>query len=489
MAQSARSKLEKERDFGSAVLGSIWAFEKTRWTALDALLAWVTEAEKCDAPFDLFALALAGDDQGCTSLANDLEKALSSFRAAFVRIAEIVRPSAAETFGIADIEQVPLRSVLERLETWVKGVDRFNDWVGARDALDNLASMKMEMISEGLRDGTIEAPEAAPITQLLIAEALWGRARLDDPSLDQIDGALRSEAVSQFRALDRRRIQLARSEVLTRYLERRPDGETGEMGVVRAEIGKKRRHLPIRKLMEQAASAVQRLKPVFLMSPLSVAQFLPPGRMNFDLVVIDEASQVPPEEALGVLARGRQMVIVGDDKQLPPTNFFKMASDDDEKEGDQTAPTGRTRDFESILKLACARGVPEQMLRWHYRSRHPSLIALSNKECYGGRLLLPPSPLSTSDDLGLSFVASPPGHYDRGGSGRNPAEADLIAAAVEHHIAKSPHRSLGLACFSVAQSDAIEDALQRRGVLGAAEAFAPKGERLFIKNLEAVSGR
>jgi AAA domain len=239
--------------------------------------------------------------------------------------------------------------------------------------------MKMDMIAEGLTDGSIGPSEGFPITELLIAEALWGRARLDDPSLDRIDGAQRSEVVSQFRALDRRRIQLARSEVLARYLERRPNGEAGEMGVVRAEIGKKRRHLPIRKLMEQAGSAVQKLKPVFLMSPLSVAQFLPPGRMNFDLVVIDEASQVPPEEALGVLARGQQMVIVGDDKQLPPTNFFRMVSADDEEAEETTAP-GKTRDFESVLKLACARGVPEQMLRWHYRSRHPSLIALSNKE-------------------------------------------------------------------------------------------------------------
>jgi AAA domain len=347
--------------------------------------------------------------------------------------------------------------------------------------------MKMDMIAEGLTDGSIGPSEGFPITELLIAEALWGRARLDDPSLDRIDGAQRSEVVSQFRALDRRRIQLARSEVLARYLERRPNGEAGEMGVVRAEIGKKRRHLPIRKLMEQAGSAVQKLKPVFLMSPLSVAQFLPPGRMNFDLVVIDEASQVPPEEALGVLARGQQMVIVGDDKQLPPTNFFRMVSADDE-EGEETTAPGKTRDFESVLKLACARGVPEQMLRWHYRSRHPSLIALSNKECYGGRLLLPPSPRSTADDLGLSFVASPRGYYDRGGSGRNPAEADMIAAAVENHIANWPDRSLGLACFSVAQRDAIEDSLQRSGVLAAAEAFAPEGERLFIKNLESVQG-
>ena len=245
--------------------------------------------------------------------------------------------------------------------------------------------------------------------------------------------------------------------------------------------------------MESAGAAVQGLKPIFLMSPLSVAQFLPPGRLSFDLLVIDEASQVPPEGALGAIARCRRMIVVGDDKQLPPTNFFRMvAADDGDGDGDAgdaaIPPPARTSDFESILTLAKVRGVAERMLRWHYRSRHPSLIAVSNQICYGGELLLPPSPLTIGDDLGLSLVKTPRGHYDRGGSGRNPAEAELIAGAVEEHLAKCPGRSLGIACFSIAQRDAVDDALQARGVLAAAEAFAPDGERLFVKNLEAVQG-
>jgi hypothetical protein len=155
MVQSARRKLEEERDFGSTVLGSLWASEKTRWTAVEALLAWVEEADKCDAPFDLFVLAMAGDDQFCTSLANNLEKSVSLLRSGFMRISEIVRPSATEIFGVVDIEQVPLHAILERLETWARGVDEFNDWVSARDALSNLVSMKMDMIAEGLKDGSI----------------------------------------------------------------------------------------------------------------------------------------------------------------------------------------------------------------------------------------------------------------------------------------------------------------------------------------------
>ncbi|HEY5210001.1 MAG TPA: DUF3320 domain-containing protein [Stellaceae bacterium] len=260
------------------------------------------------------------------------------------------------------------------------------------------------------------------------------------------------------------------------------------MGIIFAEIGKKKRHLPIRKLMERAGFAIQRLKPIFLMSPLSVAQFLPPGRFAFDLVVMDEASQIPPEEALGAIARAKKIVIVGDDKQLPPTNFFHMVSSDEDEEEEKNLVPGRTQDFESILTLARARGVPQRMLRWHYRSRHPSLIALSNQTCYGGELLLPPSPIVKSAGLGLALIKTPRGHYDRGGSGRNPVEADKVAEALEEHLRSRPNLSLGIACFSVAQRDAIEDALLTRGTLSTAEAFAPKGERLFIKNLEAVQG-
>ena len=131
----------------------------------------------------------------------------------------------------------------------------------------------------------------------------------------------------------------------------------------RAEIDKKRGHRAIRKLMSDAGSAVQRLNPVFLMSPMSVAQFLPPGKLSFDLLVIDEASQVAPEDALGVVARAKQIVIVGDHKQLPPTNFFKMVNagaDDDEEDSEDAGRLDRPSDFESILTLSRTRGISER---------------------------------------------------------------------------------------------------------------------------------
>jgi very-short-patch-repair endonuclease len=490
-AQSARHKLNEEKELGSAAFGAIWRAEDTPWQIAEFLLAWANKAEQTDHDIDLLGIAADVDTGLCASIGHDLETAFAAFQKASVKVTEFIRPDSKKIFNVDAIEQAAIPAISTRIDTWLASLTDFDDWAVARETLEVLRQHGLELIAEGLTNGSIQGHQAGPMTELLVAEALWASACSDNPDLKMIDGNERTQIVSDFRALDRKRIELARSEVLASYTERRPSGNAGEMGVIHGEIGKKRRHLPIRKLIEKAGGAVQRLKPVFLMSPLSVAQFIPPGRLTFDLVIIDEASQVPPEEALGLVGRGRQLVVVGDDKQLPPTNFFRMVAEDeedDEEQSNDTIPTSRSRDYESILKLFRARGTTERMLRWHYRSKHPSLIALSNRVCYGGSLLLPPSPFNDQEDLGLRFVKTPSGHYDRGGSGRNTVEAGLIAEAVEKYLAENPTRSLGIACFSVAQRDAIEDALQQRGLLPEAEAFAPKDERLFIKNLESVQG-
>src|SRR5262249_23280289 len=250
-------------------------------------------------------------------------------------------------------------------------------------------------------------------------------------------------------------------------------------------------HFPVRKLIIEAGGAVQRLKPVFLMSPLSVAQFLPRGKLTFDMLVIDEASQVAPEDALGAVARAKQLIVVGDHKQLPPTNFFKMVNaggDDGDEENEEIANVDRPSDYESILTLARSRGMAERMLAWHYRSKHPSLIALSNNECYAGKLLLPPSPYVQTADFALSLVQTPRGHYDRGRTSCDLVQAEQVAKAVADHINCHPNKSLGVACFSVQQRDAVEDMIDKLGMRVEVDAFTPKGERLFVKNLEAIQG-
>jgi very-short-patch-repair endonuclease len=488
-AKEARLSLVEEQSFGEAILGHLWAGEASSWPKIQTLLDWVEHCDVVLAGLDPLRAEVIAVDASWDALSSQIEVSSAELAAALARIESLTgaKPQpllGKESWGAATIDE--LTTVID---SWRASLNVYNDWVRAREALDRVRGLGLEVIANGLYDGSLDPFGARPKADLLLAEALWQRARADDPLIDEIDGAQRTESVETFRTLDRKRIEIARSEVLSRYLMQRPTGNAGEMATIRAEIGKRRRHLPIRKLLEKAAPAIQKIKPVFLMSPLSVAQFLPPGRTEFDLLVIDEASQVLPEDALGAVARARHVVVVGDDKQLPPTNFFRMlANDDDDEPPEDDAPPGRTRDFESVLTLARARGMPERMLKWHYRSRHPSLIALSNHECYANELLLPPSPDLSNDSLGLKSVRTPSGHYDRGGTGRNQTEARIVAEYIDRHLMEHPELSLGVACFSVAQRDAIEDAVHSAGLTSAAEAFCPNGERLFVKNLETVQG-
>jgi len=268
------------------------------------------------------------------------------------------------------------------------------------------------------------------------------------------------------------------------------------MGVIRAEIARKRGHMPLRKLMKTAGNTIQKIKPVFLMSPVTVAQYLPPGSVYFDLLVIDEASQVRPEDALGLIARCRRIVVVGDKKQLPPTNFFdRMIADEiDSGEGEDMAVrhsdgAAPITDLESILSLCEARGLESQMLRWHYRSRHPSLIEVSNAEFYH-RLVMPPAPVTERAAKGL-ILRRVAGAYDRGGKRTNEIEAQAIADTVASHARSATGHSLGIVTFSTSQRDLIADILEtRRREDPMLDACLSAGghEDIFVKNLENVQG-
>ena len=256
-------------------------------------------------------------------------------------------------------------------------------------------------------------------------------------------------------------------------------------------MAKKRNHLPVRQLLERAGPVIQQIKPIFLMSPLSVAQFLKPGSISFDLLVVDEASQIEPVDALGAVARCRQMVVVGDQRQLPPTRFFaKLTGNDDDRDEDDEV-TFQARDAESILDLCLAKGLPHRMLNWHYRSKHQSLIAVSNRQFYDNRLFIVPSPYDAVAGMGLVFRYNPDAHYDRGNTRTNPIEARIVAEAVIRHARETPERTLGVATFSVAQRQAIQNELELlRKQHPATEEFFSRGtsEPFFIKNLENIQG-
>jgi hypothetical protein len=236
--------------------------------------------------------------------------------------------------------------------------------------------------------------------------------------------------------------------------------------------------------MQAAGLAIQAIKPVFMMSPLSIANFLPPGSLQFDLVIFDEASQVRPVDALGALLRGKQLVVVGDSKQLPPSTFFDSLMKEVDDEENVTA------DMPSILGMCDAQGAPQRMLRWHYRSRHESLIRMSNHEFYEDKLVIFPSP-GAAHKMGLVYHHLKDATYDRGKTRTNQREADAITEAVIEHAKNHPDMSLGVVAFSTAQMQAIQQSLETaRRKMPEVEMFfkAHPHEPFFVKNLENVQG-
>lgn len=385
------------------------------------------------------------------------------------------------------------QSALWEAIRWKKNLPLVNYWPPARKKLHELALKLGVGLIEKIYSKEVDLVSLQDLIETDIAEAVWKKYLELDPNLAAIDAHQLNQYLHDFRKLDLQRKQVATREIRVNYISSRPSGEAGVMGLIRQELMKKRKHMPIRKLMENAGAAVQKLKPVFFMSPLSVAQYLAPGRLMFDLVVIDEASQVRPEDALGAIARGKQAIIVGDSQQLPPTNFFSRLVDEEEDEileGEFSVS-----DMESILSLADLAFPTKSMLRWHYRSQHPGLIAVSNRNFYDNKLMLPPAVVtgSYSKGLGVSLEKTPENTYQRGGSsgGANAVEADLIAKAVINFARENPEKSLGVAAFSVRQRDAIRDALEMQLTRNPEVLpFFSDGvdEPFFVKNLESIQG-
>jgi len=225
-----------------------------------------------------------------------------------------------------------------------------------------------------------------------------------------------------------------------------------------------------------------------MMSPLSVAQFIEPGAMQFDVVIFDEASQVEPADALGAIARGKQLLLVGDPKQLPPTQFFEAAVSDSRDEGDDGAAS--LTDMESILDRGSI-VLPSVRLRWHYRSRHESLIAFSNEAFYDSQLVVFPSSHTDASEYGVDLRYEPNDLYERGGSRTNPQQAKRVAQWVFEHARMHPELSLGVGTFSVAQQQAVLDEIESlRREDDSLEAFFDRGrdEPFFVKNLETIQG-
>ena len=444
------------------------------------------------------SIAAARKDELLSKLRASLAAKCEDLRSTLAELSDLLALDHKHAFGVENFEKVEISAIANRLSGWSSSLSRYDEWRRLVSADEQLRKLGLSALAERISLGELPNGMAAEELRHARAEALWTAARKHNPALAAIDGGQRSNLVESFQKLDRDRGRLLAASIRSSHLSALPQGAMGQMAIIRGEVAKKRAHLPIRRLMGRAGQTVQKIKPIFLMSPISVAQFAPPGALEFDLLVIDEASQVRPEDALGVIARAKQVVVVGDVKQLPPTNFFSRLVIDDEDEGaddDASEPTAlqgaaRVSAMESILTLCEARGVSSKMLRWHYRSKHHSLIEISNAEFYRD-LVLPPSPAAQHGEDGFIFRRVQ-GAYDRGGKRTNAIEAKAIVDALIAHATKSPTQSLGIVTFSSVQRDEITNQIDHaRRTNEALDAFIREQEHLdevFIKSIENVQG-
>lgn len=346
----------------------------------------------------------------------------------------------------------------------------------------------------------IESDAGGTTSVLELFERSFRRALLytafeQEGALREFFGREHGERIIRFRELDERLASLTRALIRARLASGIPRENTGkdipreEIGLLRKEIAKKARHLPVRQLLTRIPRLLPKLKPCVLMSPLSVAQYLEASAESFDVVIFDEASQIPVWDAVGAIARGKQLIVVGDPKQLPPTNFFAGQPDED---GDTTPQ--EYKDLESILDELLTHGLRHKRLQWHYRSRHEGLITFSNRQYYGNELLTFPSPELLHGGVRLRHL--PDARYDKGNSRTNRGEAEALVGELVTRLrdGSAAPRSYGVVTFSLAQQQLIENLLDevRRTHPDIEEHFgdAPpvEGEPVFVKNLENVQG-
>ena len=369
-----------------------------------------------------------------------------------------------------------------------------SDWISYRRSALRLEELGITDVRSLVDEHKLNAKAAEAVHRAVHFRSLvryaFGSAQLGfDWTGLHLDG-LRARLAS----LDREYLKLSRQSIAETVRSRSvPQGVSQgaasaltELSLIEREVGKQRRHIPLRSLLTRAGSAAQALKPCFMMSPASVSQFLPAIPGWFDLVIIDEASQMRPEEAICALSRAKQSVVVGDPMQLPPTSFF----DAGQAENVAVEEDGLDVDSESILDRALSALYPSRDLRWHYRSRHHSLIAFSNRQFYGDRLFVFPSPADRAVDLGVSLVPVVNGQYK---ASINPEEADQVVRTVANVIRATPDRSIGVVAVNQPQKELLLERFDRLFAEDEKlEAYRAKWsgtlEEFFVKNLENVQG-
>lgn len=483
---------------------------ETDWAATKRFEEWGVKLEIAlnrfadpDRPEARQALAqrvrlLVSEHQSLLDGNGDLARRLVNFRTSYRRFMDALSATAKLAANAELLDTEPentnaLDLLAATLGSWREHRPALRTWCLWNGLRAKAASHGIVDVFAAVERGVVKNSQIADYIEYCY-QTWWLKAVMDrDDALRTFSGAVHSQKIRDFREADARFQGLTRELIVARLCAGLPSGgqrTSPEMGVLTRETTKQRAHIPIRKLVQATPTLLPALKPCLLMSPLSVAQYLDPSYPRFDLVIFDEASQIPVWDAVGVIARGKQAVIVGDPKQLPPTAFFDRG--EDEETAIDIAESAPPQDLQSILDECMASGMSRLSLDWHYRSAHESLIAFSNMRYYSSRLITFPSPVTQDTSVRLHQVN---GIYDRGASQTNRKEAEAVVARIVQHFgqedATGREKTVGVVTFNSKQMRLIDELLNAAMAKdpGLEERIGAHGdERLFIKNLENVQG-
>ncbi len=379
-----------------------------------------------------------------------------------------------------------LAETVEKIGRWTAHKDKMRDWYHWCNYRRSLQSAGLECVIRALEQDLSPVGSVKDAFFKALYKSKAEKKMSQDTMLSTFEGMVFDDNVRIYTKYAEEFQLLTQKELYARLASRIPrvgdnvDGSS-EIGLLNRNISNGGRGLSLRDLLDQIPTLLPRLCPCMLMSPMSVAQYLDLSQEKFDLVIFDEASQMPTSESVGAIARGKSLVVVGDPKQMPPTSFFTSTNVDEEE--------ASIDDMESILEDCRTLELPSLQLNWHYRSRHESLIAFSNNEYYEGSLITFPS----VDDKQTKVCYVPvEGFYDKGGKRSNNAEAEAIVDEIARRLKNDSNngQSIGVIAFSVVQQGLIEDILQDR--LDADKVLKEKADELyepiFVKNLENVQG-
>jgi superfamily II DNA or RNA helicase/very-short-patch-repair endonuclease len=479
---------DRREDFRGVIerLGPLYEGGDTDWETLIQAQRWVARLDEHDSRFTKPIVKSLVENKlpGVDPLLERTNTALADYdyAAAFFENAMNIEKIQVNDTPLRQASFPELSETLQELRGDVPALQRRIQFASQ---LDTVRDTVCEEYVERFLQGDYKSDHLVPAFKKRFYTK-WLNSVYEQIGLGSFNADEMERYVEEFRRLDKEQQELAKVEIQHEVTNRRPSldlehASSAEQVLVRREAEKQRKHKPLRELFDEAGSFITQLTPCFMMSPLSVAQYLKADSIEFDTVVFDEASQIMPQDAVSSLIRADQVVIAGDTKQLPPTSFFQS---------DVETTEDVREDLDSILEET-ASVLPEKNLRWHYRSRTEELIQFSNYHYYNNSLRTFPE--NNADvETGVDFEYVEDGVYDRGGSRQNEVEAQRVVDLIEEHAEERSDKSLGVVAFSSAQEQAIRDTLaERREGSPVLDAFVSQDDVLdefFIKSLEMVQG-